>query len=334
MQILQQILTTLAGIVLALQASIASLPPQSQLAQVVSYQTPAFVQGKANQVYNTDPITAVFDSNVTAGNIIAVAVEWGSNTVTLDNITATCVTGNFTLLNNPTTLSTYRAAQGYAVISSSGTCTVTADFSGVTGAFNRIVAHEVSGVDTSNPLDGNTMQSQSDPGNGTDAVTSSNIVTTQNGDYIFGATFDMESGLTAAAGTGFTSRLYLSGVAGYLSEDRIQSSSGSIAATFTQPGSAFTDFITGVMAFRPILLLHKKLLLHKLLLHLTNQPYPLQLPVIIFIFPRMALAFKMGPLALIQNLSLSLIPLPTGELVQPKSARAKPCIYAGHLHFL
>jgi len=32
MQILQQILTTLAGIVLALQASIVSLPPQSQLA--------------------------------------------------------------------------------------------------------------------------------------------------------------------------------------------------------------------------------------------------------------------------------------------------------------
>jgi len=102
-----------------------------------------FVQVQGGEGYNVASVAATFNSNVTSGNIIGIGVIWGSTSLTLNNVTATCVTGNFTLLDNPTTHSNNitRAAQGYGVISKSGSCTVTANFSGSSTAGVGISVH-------------------------------------------------------------------------------------------------------------------------------------------------------------------------------------------------
>jgi hypothetical protein len=219
-------------------------------------QTPAFVQGKADGAWDTYT-TDTFTSNVIAGNVIAVFVTWVSTSNTLTGITDNCNTGGtsntYTVVDNPTTSTLGRAAMAYAVIGKSGSCTVRADFSGSQGNF--IIIHEISGIDTSSPLDNNQhkITAQEDPGNDTDAVSSGQITTTQNGDYIFGASInDTGNDATPVAGTGFNQRISDTGSSqDFTSEDKNQTSSGNISATFTNPGASWADFITGIMAFKP-----------------------------------------------------------------------------------
>jgi hypothetical protein len=202
-----------------------------------------FVQGNIFRQGSITNISVTLSSNVTANNIIAAEVSY-DNTITLTSITAPCVTGNFTLVD--TVAGTSRNTQAYAVISGSGSCTVTGNLSGTTNA--NLAVQEIAGINSSNPLDKHAMQKQVGPGTGTDAVTSGNVTTTANGDYIFGVTFD-DAGTnpTFTAGTGFTSRVTLPVSGGLSMEDKIQSTAGSVAATFTSSGG--NDTITGIMAF-------------------------------------------------------------------------------------
>jgi hypothetical protein len=117
-----------------------------------------------------------------------------------------------------------------------------------------IIVHEISGVNASAPLDGQKMNVQNSPGGGTNAITSTSITTTANGDYIVGFTFDDSANQADwNAGTGYAKREDLQ-IVRYMtaSEDRNQSLSGSAAATFTATAAGFGDFITGIMAFRPM----------------------------------------------------------------------------------
>jgi hypothetical protein len=116
-----------------------------------------------------------------------------------------------------------------------------------------IIIHEISGVNTSTPMDGQKMNVQNSPGNGANAVTSGSITTTVNGDYVLGFTFnDSSNQADWNAGAGYTKRQDLQ-VQSYAtaSEDAVQTLSGSVAATFTATAATFGDFITGIMAFRP-----------------------------------------------------------------------------------
>lgn len=211
----------------------------------------AFVQSKAFNGFSGTDVAATFDANVTAGNLICGYVMWGWSGAqpTLDSVTDSL--GNtYTLLHNPTNATPgalkFAAAMFYAKNISGGADTVTATFSGSVSP-RRIVIHEVSGADTTAPLDVSAMLAQSDPGTGTDAVTSGSVTTTASGDYIFGATADVSQGTTPVAGTGFTSR---EGANVMRSEDQIQASAGSIAATFTGSNS-IADYISGIMTFKP-----------------------------------------------------------------------------------
>ncbi len=210
-------------------------------------QTPAYVQSNTNFVGGNATNSASFSSNVSSGNLIAIGAFWQSNTITLNSITADCVSGNFVLLSNPTSYSTVsRAAMGYAIINSSGSCTISANFSSAVNS--QILFHEVSGINTSSPLDGSTMRSQTTPGTGVDAVSSGNITTTQNGDYIFGLGIDAsQNSPTWTAGSGFGLKASDTRIQ---SEDRIQTVAGSIAATFTI-NLSFASPIVGIMAFKP-----------------------------------------------------------------------------------
>src|SRR5437867_1766077 len=63
--------------------------------------------------------------DVTNGNILALAVNWRSNTVILNSVTSTC-TDRFILLDNPTVSGTSSPAVAHAVAANTDPCTATA----------------------------------------------------------------------------------------------------------------------------------------------------------------------------------------------------------------
>jgi hypothetical protein len=205
----------------------------------------------ANDHYATASASARLTANVTANNAIAVFCGWTGVTQTLVSVTDT--QGNsYTVVDNPTSGSYGRAAMAYAIARASAADTVSCNFSAA-GIGKSIIVHEIGGVNPSVPLDGHKMAVRTSPGTGANAVTSTNITTTTSGDYVVGFTFNSSSnGADWNAGTGYVRRQDLR-TASYAmaSEDRIQTTAGAIAATFTATASAFGEFITGVMAFRP-----------------------------------------------------------------------------------
>jgi len=212
------------------------------LVPVQSWAATAYVQ-RAHNFASGTTVSSVMGSNVTAASTVVVAIGWFSNSITLNSVTICGTTA--TLYNNPTTLF-LRMALAKLDNVSSGACTITANFSASVLAF--VTAHEVSGTDTTDSNDGTVANTQASPGSSTDAVTSTAVTTTVNGDYIFGASFGTNVGSTINAGTGFTIREQ--DAAGFSTEDQIQSSSGSIAATFTNTNVGESN-ITMVMALKP-----------------------------------------------------------------------------------
>lgn len=112
------------------------------------------------------------------------------------------------------------------------------------------IIHEISGVDA-NPIDGHNTGVQTSA-SGTDSVTTSAITTSANGDYILGITIANNDFFTNefTAGTGFTERRETGGAAiiDMQSEDKIQTSAGSIAATWTPANNSRFNSI--IMAFK------------------------------------------------------------------------------------
>src|SRR3989344_2874930 len=105
-----------SGVLVFKNGKQVTLDPRSQLAQVGSAATPAFVQGKTNKVWNGSTVSISFDSPVTAGNLIAFSTKWESSSVTLISVSASCTNGNFTLVDHPIVYSSTRVvAQGYVV---------------------------------------------------------------------------------------------------------------------------------------------------------------------------------------------------------------------------
>jgi hypothetical protein len=213
-----------------------------------------FVQSASALTTGVAAVPVSFSSNVTVGDVIAVFVGLGDQVATLSSITDTCGAGGgsntYTLLDNPTAGSASRAAMAYAVVGKSGACTVTANLTGGTPVA-KIVVHEVNGVNTGTPLAGHKITAQTTPGTGIDAVSSGNITTTQNGDYIFGASLDEGGNNTHfAAGTGYAWHEMTKPSGSMMSEDKVQPSAGSVAATFTGDDAA-ASYLTGIMAFQP-----------------------------------------------------------------------------------
>jgi len=202
-------------------------------------------------------ISATFASNVVAGNLIAVYVTY-DGTGTLNSVTDSL--GNTYTIVQTLSDGTHvqKSATAYAKNIAGGANTVTATFASAI-CCRLIIAHEITGADTAAPLDGGlgvgfSGQLQAAPGNGANAVTSGNMTTVTNGDYIFGATSD-SSGLTSqtiSAGTGETVRVNSSGATGNAtaSEENIQATAGAVASTFTFNVTAGTS-LTMQMAFKP-----------------------------------------------------------------------------------
>lgn len=143
-----------------------------------------------------------------------------------------------------TRISTY-----YAKDITGGSLTLTTSASTSQTAIARTYICEVAGADLTSPLGVHAIQTQVTPGTGTDLVTSGNVTTTENGDYIFAATLSNNGGETFSAGTGFNVADTIT--SWMASEYRVQSSAGPIAGTFTAAFGDLHTFSTAVVALKP-----------------------------------------------------------------------------------
>lgn len=207
----------------------------------------AFVQQAQRRGFGGSAPTLAFGSNTAADSIVAVHIQWGSTTFTLDSVTDT-QSNTYTILNNPTTNTDggFRSAMAYTWGTPAAALTITTTFSADPGR-SAILMHEISGGLTTDPIDGNAINNQTNPGTGTDAVTSTAITPSQDNSYLFGAVTASPAGANYSTGTGWTTRL--TGTVDQASEEIIQGSAGSQAATFTCDEN-FTETTTSIMAFK------------------------------------------------------------------------------------
>ncbi len=191
---------------------------------------------------STAVVSCVFGSNITAGSYIACGSKYynGANSITA---VADTLLNTYTLKNNPTAYMSAHGAMAVASSPSGGANTVAVTWNGTADELT-VNCHEIGGT---SGIDNNQTAMAGGEASGTNATTSGNITTTQNGDYIFA--FGTVVGDTLTAGTSFTLNSTQTGTAPSYAEYRIQTSAGAIAGTFTPGGAAY--WVAGVMAFKP-----------------------------------------------------------------------------------
>lgn len=202
----------------------------------------AHVQSKSSIVTSGSTITLTFDSNIAAGNVIALA-PWVFETSTtivsvVDNLGNTYTFAG----DNAQTLGNGQAWNYYAPVTTGGACTITVTLS-TTTAISYLMASEISSTTVLDVHDGN---GQNTPGTGIDEVTSTAQTTTVNGAYVWGAMLHVGPD-SIAAGTNFISDLSLPEL---MIEHYIQPSAGSIAATFTLSGGGSNYTATVMLTFK------------------------------------------------------------------------------------
>jgi hypothetical protein len=210
------------------------------------------VQSKAggDESGATATTTAVtFDNPCAAGNLIVVYIATSGNQTygaTGNSNTYSFLSGTF--LHNAAQDQSQQIGKAENINAGATTVTV----SHASAASRRMIIEEWSGLATSSSNDTNgAAQDEAAPGTGTDAVNSTTITTTVNGDLIVGLTQNVDelspgTG-TISNGTGFSSGTQF-GTNVFKTENKIQSTAGSVEATFTAATSH--NFLTSVAAFK------------------------------------------------------------------------------------
>ncbi|HSW90467.1 MAG TPA: hypothetical protein VLF64_00550 [Candidatus Saccharimonadales bacterium] len=185
-----------------------------------------FVQGNANGDSSSGTVTTcAFTSNVTAGNLLVVAVSFAS---AIETASVTDSLGNtYSTAVGPTTSNTIasRVYTFYTVTGLSGANTVTITNSNLV-LFRRVSVHEYSGV--------NTLEVATGTNADTGAPDSGPVTTTHANALIFG--WGISNNGTTSAGTGFTLR---ETALSESTEDMIVSSTGTYDAIYPSDGSAW-----------------------------------------------------------------------------------------------
>jgi phosphatidylinositol-3-phosphatase len=213
-------------------ATVATLANgRAQAASSITY-----VQGVSaeNDAYLPD-IQASFPANTTAGDLIVVAVSWDTSGGAQPRISDSQGNSYSMATNGNNTTLQQGLAVFYAPNVKGGADTVTLGVS-VPASYLRLNVQEYTGAAITNPVDGTAQNIDTKGSSAVNGVTSGNGVTTLNGDLIFGAVMgDSGNNTTVTAGTGATQRLVAHNGADdpLASEDLIQTSAGSVAATFT-----------------------------------------------------------------------------------------------------
>lgn len=198
----------------------------------------AHVQSSGNfSVAAGTTIAKAYVSNVTAGNILAVLVQWSSSSATASvadtqGNTWNAVAGS--LATNAT--SGNRSEWFWTVPASSGANTVTGTISGSVGERDIYIA-EYSGVDAVSPVDASVGA------NANGANPSTTLTTlTANTMMVAGALVPVG---TATVGSGWTSRVTQNG---NLYEDKAAAATGSQTVAFTDASSS--QWIISAMALK------------------------------------------------------------------------------------
>lgn len=205
----------------------------------------AFVQQNGLSADASATSIATSLTNVAGGNMIFVAVSHSDfvGPITVDDTVNVYTQIGSTLRD---TTNNQQAAIFYAKNVAAGSPTITATYNGTSRNFRRIVAAEYSGLNQTEPLEQNTGQQTLVGSSAPDGVTSTPVVTVIPGQTIIGSVMDTSGITTEDPGTGFTER----GEYGSLSlEDMVQSSPGSVAATWTF--GAVNAYIAFVATFIP-----------------------------------------------------------------------------------
>lgn len=208
--------------------------------------TPTAIDG------GTNPITQAFASSVTSGNLIVAAFAWshtGSETFSCGDSFSNTFSSTSIYHTNATT----EMGVCWAITSSSGSDTISVTLPG-SRIFTRMVVseyHNTSGT----PLDVSAVSTATAATTtGSNNATTASATTTQTNDLVFGAIEDTgNAGLAnLSAGTGYTSR----GIETtpdndrFMTEDKIQATAASTAATFTDAFGSGQQYLAVMVAFK------------------------------------------------------------------------------------
>lgn len=216
-----------------------------------SWAIPAFVKAgtSSGSAGTTHTVTL---ANVSAGNTIACFIQIGGTGQTINSFSDDSGSNTWSSVLNATSANSRISGQAYAEnVAASTSLVITATLSGSNNGY--MVCHEISGVLTSGALDQSTIQGQAAVGTGTDAITSGDVTTTTDGQYIFSAT--AKNSTTAATYTAGTNESFtIQGNATnsnvrWAAEYAIQTTAGITAGKWTT--TLGTDnHHTGIMTFK------------------------------------------------------------------------------------
>lgn len=192
-----------------------------------------YVQSASNWAATNTTVT--FRKNVTSGNLIVVLAAQYGGTALASNSVSDNHSNTYTLIGSVTSYtgdSSLKCAMYYAYNVTGGSVTITV----TAGGTPTVMAYEYSGITTSDPLD---RQTTANTSTGDTAISSGNTsTTTQADELIVGfATPYLGTLSYPNPGTNFMLREAFpepTNQEGSYSEDRIVSSTGAYAATFTQ----------------------------------------------------------------------------------------------------
>ena len=193
-----------------------------------------------------------FPATIGISNAVCGIVSWDNPSVSSLTSITDDKNNTYTILRRLRAAgNSQNAASFYLSNITNSSKTITATFSASVG-WRGLALRELTGVDVTSPLNGETGQVLLPAGTTTDSVTSGPITTTFAGNYIFGGAvvtsgsrvnpFTLGTGFSLLNQTGSTSTMTMG------TEHLIQSSAGPIAATFTQ--SINDNCIVFVVAFK------------------------------------------------------------------------------------
>ncbi len=134
-------------------------------------------------------ISLAYTSNNAAGNLLALRYAGGPGSVTLTSCSDT--QGNtWTAIPNATGGTGGHQAMRYAANSRAGANAVTCTLSGA-ATFSVLDLFEYSGVHTTAPLSQSKLTAQTNPGTGSNAVSSGSVTTAYDGELVLGATLQV-----------------------------------------------------------------------------------------------------------------------------------------------
>jgi len=218
----------------------------------------AYVQSKVTRsAAASTTVTATFDSNVAAGNQINGQVSWdggfGSFSGISDNLGNTYTTvDNLSDGGSPRHYLTF-----YAKNISGGACTVTVTFTNPRTIL-QLDVEEVSGLDTTAPLDKHALTLQATPGTGANGVASSSVTPATDGQYVYGcsmatgsSTINYTGGTAVGLTTTVRNNLGTSGSdCALIHQTGVQTTAAAVQVRATSDNNQ--PVVTGIMTFKSV----------------------------------------------------------------------------------